>query len=252
MLDRYLPWFIVLALLAEVLGTVGGFGSSVYFVPMADYFLDFQSVLGVTALFHLSSNITKIGFFRKGINRRLILYLGVPAMVLVILGAWLSRYVEPDMLSISLGAFLILFSLFFILRRNYVLQDNNRNAVIGGSLSGFLAGILGTGGAVRGAFMAGFNLKKNTFVATSAVIDLGIDLSRSVVYAINGYIHRHDLYLIPILVVVSIAGTWGGKKILDRISQEQFRKFVLLLLLILGVLALVVHASGPLLSGLGN
>ncbi len=46
--------------MAEIFGTVGGFGSSVFFVPMASYFLDFQTVLGVTALFHLSSNMTKM------------------------------------------------------------------------------------------------------------------------------------------------------------------------------------------------
>jgi uncharacterized membrane protein YfcA len=39
--------FILLALLAEVIGTVGGFGSSVFFVPVANFFLDFQSVLGL-------------------------------------------------------------------------------------------------------------------------------------------------------------------------------------------------------------
>ena len=65
--------FILLALLAEVIGTVGGFGSSVFFVPVANFFLDFQSVLGLTALFHLSSNITKISMFRKGVDWKLVL-----------------------------------------------------------------------------------------------------------------------------------------------------------------------------------
>lgn len=49
MLARYLPWFIILSVLAEILGTVGGFGSSVFFVPMASYFMDFQTVLSITA-----------------------------------------------------------------------------------------------------------------------------------------------------------------------------------------------------------
>jgi uncharacterized membrane protein YfcA len=56
--------FILLALLAEIAGTVGGFGSSLFFVPIASYFLDFHSVLGITALFHVSSNLSKIAFFR--------------------------------------------------------------------------------------------------------------------------------------------------------------------------------------------
>ena len=65
MITRYLPIFIILSILAEILGTIGGFGSSVFFVPIANMFFDFQSVLGITALYHLSSNVTKIAFFKK-------------------------------------------------------------------------------------------------------------------------------------------------------------------------------------------
>jgi uncharacterized membrane protein YfcA len=244
MLTRLLPWFIILALLAEVLGTIGGFGSSVFFVPLASYYLDFQSVLGITALFHLSSNITKISFFSKGFNRSLILNLGIPAVLFVSLGAFLSRYANPYYLSIALGIFLTLFSLVFIIKKGLQINPNRTNAISGGALSGILAGLLGTGGAIRGATMAAFKLPKEQFIATSAAIDLGIDFSRSIVYAYNGYIHKHDLYLIPILIVVSIVGTYLGKLILNKISQDQFRKFVLFLLLFIGVLTLLVHGLG--------
>jgi len=253
MLFRYLPWFIILAILAEILGTVGGFGSSVFFVPMASYFLDFQSVLGITALFHLSSNITKIGFFRKGLDRHLLIYLGIPAVAFVILGAFLSRYANPKFLGIALGVFLLIFSIVFIIRKTLAIQASKRNALTGGALSGLLAGLLGTGGAIRGATMAAFRLPKERFIATSAVIDLGIDLSRSFVYGYNGYIHRHDLYLIPILVGVSVLGTFVGKKILDHVRQEQFQQLVLYLLLFIGLVTLAIHLFGlhlaPALSG---
>ena len=53
MMDHLLL-FIILALFAEILGTIGGFGSSSFFIPIATMFLDIHSVLGVTALFHVS------------------------------------------------------------------------------------------------------------------------------------------------------------------------------------------------------
>jgi len=239
-----LPWFILFTILAEVLGTVGGFGSSVYFVPMASYFLDFHTVLGITALYHLSSNLSKMGFFRKGIDRSLLMYLGLPAVMLVALGAWFSRFVNPAWLGVGLGVFLLAFSLWMLANRDQGLRANRKNALAGGAISGFAAGLLGTGGAIRGAVMAAFNLQKEQFVATSAVIDLGIDLSRTLVYARNGYIHSHDLYLLPILIVISIAGTFAGKKILDRISQDQFRRIVLYLLLSIALFALAIHGPG--------
>ncbi|WP_394973017.1 sulfite exporter TauE/SafE family protein [uncultured Croceitalea sp.] len=241
MLSRYLPLFILLSIVAEILGTVGGFGSSVFFVPMASYFMDFQTVLGITALFHLSSNITKLGFFRKGFDKTLMLYLGIPAILFVSLGAYLSKYVNPRWLTLALGIFLVAFGLLFILNKTLKVDATKKNAFLGGSLSGFFAGLLGTGGAIRGATMTAFNLNKEKFIATSAIIDLGIDLSRSVIYTYNGFVHKRDLYLIPILIGVSIVGTYFGKKILDKITQEQFKRFVLFLLVGIGALTILFN-----------
>ena len=100
--------------------------------------------------------------------------------------------------------------------------------------SGFSAGLLGTGGAIRGLTMAAFNLSKNTFIATSAFIDFMIDLSRSVVYYNNGYIYTHDLKYVPFLFVIGVVGTYLGKKILHYIPQDKFRMLSLILILIIG------------------
>jgi len=243
MLARYLPIFIILSLLAEVLGTVGGFGSSVFFVPSANFFFDFQSVLGITALYHLSSNVTKIAFFKKGLDRHLIIYMGVPAVIFVLAGAYFSKFLDPKVLTYILGFFLIISSLLFLIFKRLAVIANVKNAILGGTLSGFSAGLLGTGGAIRGITMAAFKLDKSKFIVTSAIIDLGVDFSRTTVYYLNGYMHKHDIYLIPILIVVSIVGTWIGKTILHKISQDQFRNFVLTLILLIGILSVVFNLN---------
>ena len=240
MLTRYLPIFVLLSLVAEILGTVGGFGSSVFFVPIANFFFDFQSVLGITALFHLSSNITKIASFKSGLDKNLLLSLGIPAVIFVLIGAYFSKYFNPVILTYILGFFLISLSLLFLIFKKLKVSAKTKNAIIGGSLSGLSAGLLGTGGAIRGITMAAFKLDKNKFIATSAVIDLGVDFSRTLVYYFNGYIHNHDMYLVPILIVVSILGTWIGKKILNKVSQDQFRNFVLILILAIGFISIIL------------
>ena len=230
--------FIILALIAEILGTMGGFGSSLFFVPMAGFFLDFYSVLGITALFHLSSNVSKIALFRHGFNKQLILRIGIPAVVFVIAGAYLSSFFDKRLLEIVLGVFLIGLSLVLLIATKLTIEPTLKNSLVGGALSGFTAGILGTGGAIRGLTMAAFSLPKDVFIATSAVIDLGIDFSRSVVYFSNGYMHWHDMYLIPVLILVSFAGTFLGQRILRLISDAQFKKLVLLLILGVGFITL--------------
>lgn len=241
MLTRYLPIFFILSLIAEILGTIGGFGSSVFFVPIANFFFDFQSVLGITALFHLSSNVTKIAFFKKGFDKKIVLTLGIPAIIFVSIGAYFSNFLNPKILTYSLGFFLIALSLLFLIFKKLKVNPKTKNAIIGGSLSGLSAGLLGSGGAIRGITLAAFKMNKEKFIATSAVIDLGVDFSRTIVYYFNGYMHKHDLYLVPILIVVSILGTWIGKKILDKVSQEQFRNFVLFLILAIGIISVITN-----------
>lgn len=210
--------FLLLALVAEFFGTIGGFGSSVFFVPIANFYFDFHSVLGLTAVFHLASNISKIALFKKGLNKKLLLTIGIPSVIFVILGGVLSKYIDTLYLEIALALFLIVLSLLFIIKKNLVIPPNKPQAIVGGALSGFSAGLLGSGGAIRGITMGAFNLEKSTFISTSAVIDLAIDSSRTVVYYQNGYIHAHDLKYVPFLFVIGFVGTYLGKIVLESFA----------------------------------
>lgn len=230
--------FLILSLLAEILGTIGGFGSSVYFVPLANLFLDFKSVLGITAIFHLSSNLSKIFLFRKGLNKYLMIYIGIPAVVMVILGGIVSKVLDERVLQYAFAIFIIVLSLFFLVFKNYVVNPDKKNAILGGSASGFLAGVLGSGGAIRGLTMVAFNVEKEQFVATSAMIDFAVDFSRTIVYYFNGYMHAEHLHYMIALIVIGFVGTWLGKLVLKRISQERFKSIVLVLLLGIGVFSI--------------
>lgn len=230
--------FLFLALLAEIFGTIGGFGSSVFFVPIANFYFDFESVLGLTAIFHLSSNLSKIVLFKKGLDKRLLLNMGVPSVLFVLIGGLLTKAFNSIFLEVFLGLFLVILALLFLIKKELLIKPNRRNAIIGGSLSGFSAGLLGTGGAIRGLTMSAFNLEKSVFIATSAFIDFMIDFSRTFVYYYNGYIHKHDLIYVPFLFAIGMVGTVIGKKILHWIPHDKFKKISLSLILIIGLITL--------------
>ncbi|MCF8433889.1 MAG: sulfite exporter TauE/SafE family protein [Crocinitomicaceae bacterium] len=222
-----------------MIGTISGFGSSVFFVPVAAYFFDFHSVLGITAIFHVFSNLSKIYFFKRGVNWNIVLYLGIPAIIFVSIGAYLSKFFDSTLLELILAVFLIGFSILFLIAQNVIIKPTHTNSIIGGSISGFVAGLLGTGGTIRGMTLAAFNLNKDVFIATSAFIDFGVDLSRGIVYFSNGYMHWHDMKFVLILIAVSIVGTYIGKKVLDRVSETTFKRIVLFVILGIGITTLM-------------
>lgn len=234
--------FILLAVAAEVIGTVGGFGSSLFFVPLAQFFFPMKTVLGITAVFHVFSNGVKLVLFRNSIDLKLSLLFGIPSVLFVILGAWLTTKISFRFDQVVLAMFLIAFSTLMLLRPELKLKANAATSITGGSLAGLLAGFIGTGGAVRGLSLAAYNLEKNLFVGTSAAIDMGVDLSRTVIYVENGFVTKENYYLIPILAVVSVVGSYTGKLLLNKIEQESFRKVVLELILVIGIVMLVRSA----------
>ena len=222
---------MLLAFVSEVIGTVSGFGSSILFVPVASLFFDFKTVLGVTAVFHIFSNISKIFLFREGVNKNIAIKLGIPAVAFVILGAWLTTYIPAKPMQSLMGLGLIAMSIYLLRNFNRSIKQTNTNLYAGGAASGFLAGLTGTGGAIRGITLAAFHLPKSIFIATSALIDLGVDSSRAVIYLSSGYFPRLYWVLIPFLIIISITGSYAGKIILKFTSEIVFRYIVLLIVM---------------------
>ncbi len=227
--------FPIVLFFIEIIGTVGAFGSSLLLVPIAGLFFPFRQVLLLTACLHVVSNLSKIFLFREGLNRFLLWNMGLPSIISVVAGAFLSVYVNDLWAGILLGIFLIVFSVWMLRNPEWKLESGRVNAIAGGAIAGFTAGLLGTGGAIRGVSLAAFDLSKQVFVATSAAIDFGVDFSRLFIYQSQASVPEGFWTLFPLMLLASYTGTWTGKRILERVSQERFRALVLWLILLTGI-----------------
>lgn len=233
--------FLALALLSEIVGTISGFGSSILFVPIASLYFDFKTVLALTAVFHVFSNISKITLFRSGIDKKVAIKLGLPAVIFVIIGAYLTTLINSDFMPLVLDAVLISLAIYLVINFDKRLSPTNTNLVAGGSASGLMAGLIGTGGAIRGITLAAFGLPKDIYIATSAMIDLGVDVSRSVVYVYNSYFPAQLIFLLPFLVIVSFAGGYIGKVLLKSVSEKLFRYLTLTLIVASSLIHIVKY-----------
>jgi hypothetical protein len=198
-------------------------------------FFDFKAVLAITAVFHVFSNLSKIYLFKTGIQKDIVLKLGIPAVVFVIIGALLTNIIPQKEIELVMNIVLVLLSVFLIFNTEKKLEQSNKNLIVGGVSSGFLAGLVGTGGAIRGLVLAAFSLEKDSFLATSALIDLGVDFSRAIVYISSGYFLKEFLIFIPFLILISIAGSYIGKLVLNKMPQKYFRNIVLIVIVSISI-----------------
>jgi uncharacterized protein len=227
--------FFIVAFISEVIGAVAGFGSSTIFLPLALFFVDFETALILVAISHLFGNLGRINFFRQGIDRKIIATFGIPSVLFSFLGASIVGILSQDILKIFLGLFLIIISVLFLVRPSLKVPTSRNIIITGGGVSGFITGLVGTGGALRATFLTGFNLEKTKYIATAAVIALGTDATRIPLYLSQGYLLQHYYYYIPILAATAIGGSYVGNKIVGRIDQNIFRKIVLIAIMLVSI-----------------
>ena len=189
-------------------------------------------------MFHVFSNLSKIYLFHEHMDKNIIIKLGVPAIVFVILGSILSKYIPTYYLEIAISVVLTLVAIFLLIFSEKGLELNNRNLVTSGVFSGFFAGAIGSGGALRGLALTSLQVDKSILISNSAVTDLGVDLSRAIVYYFNGFISKDSLYILPGLILVAIIGSYIGKRLLVYLSQSNFKKLVLIIIIATSILQL--------------
>ena len=216
--------------------TIAGFGSSTLLIPVAVLFMDIKTAVFVVAVFHLFNNIFKIRIFRKSIDFKIFLLFGIPSILMAFAGAMLISHIPLDAVKTVLGVFLIAYAAYSFIKPAFGLKKSKPAAMAGGSLSGFLAGLIGLGGAIRGAFLTSFNLPKEIYVATSAMIAVVIDATRIPTYLITKTVQDHSYYiLLPFLCLMAFFGVKTGKVLLQKVNQDTFRRIVSVALFAVGI-----------------
>jgi uncharacterized membrane protein YfcA len=227
--------FFLSALVAEIIGTMAGFGSSTIFLPLALFFVDFKTAIILVAIFHLFGNLGRITFFRQGFDKKIIFQFGVPSVLLSLLGAFLVGVLPQSILKLILGIFLIVTSGSFLVKPGLKLPANTGTYVAGGSVTGFITALVGTGGALRATLLQGFNIEKVKYIATAATIALATDVTRIPVYLSQGFLAEQYYLYLPVLFGIALAGSFIGRKIVRRINQELFRKMVLVAIILVSI-----------------
>lgn len=138
-------------------------------------------------------------------------------------------------LKLILGFFLIVTSVSFLAKPRLKFPASTGAFIVGGSITGFITALVGTGGALRATILQGFNIEKVKYIATAATIALATDVTRIPVYISQGFLTEKYYLYIPILFGIALAGSFIGRRIVGRINQEFFRKMVLIAIVLVSI-----------------
>jgi hypothetical protein len=230
-------YLAVLSFLSSILGTITGFGISTVMVPIVLLFLPLPETLLLVGVVHWFGDLWKVFLFKHGIHWKILLFFGIPGIITGIGGAYLALKLPAAFLSMFIGAILVAYVIFLLLKPDFKLKATPLAAMLGGGGSGLLGGMTGIGGgALRSIVLTAFGLPKSIYLFTSGLIGFVIDASRITTYFAGGVrLERNLLLGLILFIFLSFIGAKIGKTIVNKIPQERFRGVIGFFLFILGV-----------------
>lgn len=226
---------LLCALVAEVLGTMAGFGAATVLTPIASLFVDIKTAVALVAVFHLFGNASRLVFFHRHVNWRIVWQFGLIGVLGSLAGAQTAVWLPASAIRMALGVFLILFAVLEAGRLTSVrVPATARTLLLGGTASGFIAGLIGTGGAIRSVCLLAFGLPQAAYIGTSAVIALAVDATRLPVYLKQGFLPSSMVPVLIALTGIAFCGSWIGQAWVRRVSPARFKQLVLAMLFVMG------------------
>ena len=230
------PLFLACAWGAEVIGTMAGFGAATILTPIAIFFMDVKTAIAIVVCFHLFGNASRLVFFWRHVDRKTWVQFGLTGILCSLLGAGLTASLPAAAVTLLFGVFLLSYvGLSGLLPSGLRLPATPWTLLGGGAGSGFVAGLIGTGGAIRSACLLAFGFPRDVYLGTSAAIALVVDATRLPVYLAEQFIPWRMLPGIASLILVAFAGAWVGQRLVRRASPAVFRGVILTMLTLVGL-----------------
>jgi uncharacterized membrane protein YfcA len=230
---------ISLIIFASAMGTVTGFGTSTIMMPILMMFFPTAEALLFVSMIHWFNAIWRLISFRKGFHIKLVLSYGIVGIIAAHFGAKTFFLIDENIVKKIIATFLIIYSCFLYMQPSFKMKFNSFNAAVAGSISGFIAGLIGMGGAIRGAFLSAFNFEKTIYLANAALILVLIDSSRMLTYLNQGMDFNNMLGLSKISILLAIFASFIGVRIgkyaVEKIPQKTFRNIIAIFLLVIGI-----------------
>lgn len=159
------------------------------------------------------------------------------------IGTTMLTYIDPDVLRVAIGAFLVLYTIYGLARP--ALKASRENAPIDagvGVLNGLLGGLTGLSGIIIVIWCQMRNWPKDVQRGIFQPVLMATILMTTASLTVAGAVTAETMKLYLLGLPCMIAGTWVGLKLYGRLNDEAFRKVVLALLLVSGI-SLVVPFS---------
>ncbi len=233
------------AIVAGGIAAVTGFGIGSLLTPVLALTTGTKLAVAAVAFPHFVGTAQRFWLLRRHVDRRVLLGFGIASAVGGLAGALLHTRISSRGLAVVFGCLLIFAGTSQLTGWVERVHWGRRTAWFAGLLSGTFGGLVGNQGGIRSAAMLGFDVPKESFVATATAIGLFVDVARLPVYLATEA--RAIAHVWPLLLAATLGvviGTSLGTRLLGHLPQRMFRRVIALLLIGLGLYMAIARGGG--------
>ena len=226
----------LVGLVAAGIAAITGFGIGSLLTPVLALQTGTKIAVAATAIPHVVGTAQRFWLLRRHVDRRVLLGFGIASAVGGLAGALVHVWVSSRALAVVFGVVVALAGVSELTGWMRRVRWGHASAWIAGATSGALGGMVGNQGGIRTGALLGFDVPKESFVATATAIGLLVDCARLPVYLATQW--RDLVRVWPLILLATVAvviGTALGTRVLGQLRQSTFRRVIGALLVVLGV-----------------
>jgi len=236
-----LSGIIILALaigFAFILQTIVGFGGGLVSLPIILLFFDLPEAIAFLSIFLALFSVGMVYKTHDHIDRSTILELGMGILIGLPIGIYLLQYGNPEVLKKILGVVIVLYVIQAQFKKR-TFKTCKGSGPIFGVVSGLFSGLYATGGPIVVTYINNKVSKKKYLRATIIGVLAITNIARVPMLAqqkiLTLELFKISLYIIPVFLL----SMWIGQYAYEKANEEMFKKILLGLLLIEGIMLII-------------
>ncbi|MFO0800506.1 MAG: sulfite exporter TauE/SafE family protein [Gemmataceae bacterium] len=230
---------VAVALVASVLSAVTGFGGAAVLLPVLVAVFGVQDAVPILTVAQLLGNASRAWFNRREIAWPVVGWFALGSVPAGVVGGILFATAPIPLLTRLLGGFLLL-----VVVHRHIRKPGERRmkawwfAPVGAG-GNFLSALVGSVGPLMAPFFLAFGLVKGAYIGTEAMTALVMHVTKLGVYGGTSLLTPNNVTVGVMLGVVLVAGSYLGKRLVDRVSERVFALLIEFVLVGAGVYFLV-------------
>jgi uncharacterized protein len=236
-----LPLFLLATFAGALVAGLSGFAFGLVAASIWLYILDPLQTATLIIAFGLIVQGYSVWKLRRALDWRRLWPFVLGAALGVPIGVSILTWANPAQVRTGLGAFLVLYSLYALLRPAIPAVKAGGVAADAavGFLNGVLGGITGLAGILVTIWCGLRGWPKDVQRTIFQPVAVTIFLMSAVWIGAKGAITADTVKLFAIGLPALLAGTWVGLKLFGRLNEAAFRRVVLTLLLVSGAVLVI-------------